>query len=845
MFMRWDRVRIKIASSGKERPPRNDILSFNDRWAGVILAVAIIAFPSLSMADTAPTTDSTIKADPPRELVAIRRQGEFKLDGLLDEKFWSEAPSADGFKQTWPKEGQCATESTIVKLAYDDEALYVGIVCYDSKPDAIRRRLTRRDRSTEADYIAVNIDSYHDKQTAYSFNVNASGVQRDVYIYNNNWTDDTWDAVWQSKVRDVPQGWTVEMKIPYHCLRFPPKAEQEWGVDFIRYISRNDETTRWQFVPRAEASGVSRYGVVKGIAQIDPPRHLQVLPYTTNKVKTEPKKLGNPDGRQGMQDVGADIKWALSPNTVLDATVNPDFGQVEADGTVLNLSRFETRFPEKRPFFLEGLQLFNTPFTLFYSRRIGASPRYPSGAASDDMIVERPEAATILYAGKLSGKTKSGTSYSMVNAITSDEYATYLGENGPGDTAELRERVAERSVANIARIKQDILGNSSIGLMLTSLNRDARNPAYTGGIDWTLRTKKNNYGTRGQIVGTSPSSGPDGWGAWLSAEKLSGKHVMGEMGFEYDDRALNMNDLGFIGRADYVGGWNWVQYRTEKGWGPISRTWNNFNAWYNWNNSGNRLALGGNWNGQMQLKNLWYIGGGYERYASKYDDREIGGNALVRIPAGSATWVWAETDYRKPLSGNINYQWGTWYDGHQNNYDLYMTVRPSSNMEISFGPSYGLAWNASRYIQTVDPSETTPGGYLFAEQNTERFSVTIRGIATFTTNLSVQLYGQPFIAHITHNNYKFLVGQDSYTPAPDQSLDGTDSDPDFSVLSFNANAVLRWEYRPGSTIFLVWSQARDDFNELPQFSFRRGMDNLFGLGSRNVFMVKMNYWWNL
>lgn len=817
-----------------------------ERVQGILLAAGFCLAPAVGFcADEGAKTDSTIKADPKREVVAVRRQGEFKLDGLLDEKFWQEAPAADGFKQTWPKEGQQASESTLVKLAYDDEALYVGITCYDSKPDQIRRRLTRRDRSSEADFVQIAIDSYNDKQTAYAFNVNTSGVQRDLYIYNNNWTDDTWDAVWESKVKDLPQGWTVEMKIPYHCLRFPPKDEQEWGIDFIRYISRNDETARWQFVPRAEAAGVSRYGTLRGIAQIDPPRHLEVLPYTTSKIKTEPVKLGNPDGKEALQDIGADFKWAISNNTVLDATINPDFGQVEADGTVLNLGRTETFFPEKRPFFLEGLQLYDTPFNLFYSRRIGGPTRSPEGAASEDMVVKQPESSTILYAGKLSGKTHGGLSYSMVNAITTDEHAEYLGTNDDGDTVTFRERVAERSAANIARVKQDFLGNSSVGLTVTSLLKDERGPSYAGAIDWSLKTKKNNYGTRGQLGATDPGWMAPGWGAWLLAEKLSGKHVLGEMGFEYNDRAFDYNDLGFIGRADYVGGWNWMQYRTEKGLGPISRTWNNFNAWYNWTNAGDRLNLGGNWNGQVQFKNLWYLGGGHERTASKRDDREIGGGVLVPIPATTATWVWAETDYRKPVSGNINYFWGSDRDGAQNDYDLFMTVRPSTNMELTFGPSYGLSWNSSRYITTVDPSQSTPGGHLFAEQGAEQFSMTVRGIATFTTNLSVQLYAQPFVAHISHDNYKYWNGDDSYTPAPDQSLDGTPDDPDFSVLSFNANVVVRWEYRPGSTVYLVWTQVRDDFREIPSFGLKKGYDELFDLGSRNVFMVKLNYWWNI
>ncbi len=819
------------------------------RWDRVLLGTlaALVLFSPLGWADsTTPASySSKIQADPLKELQAIRRTGEFKLDGLLEEKFWQEAPVANGFRQSWPSEGHAASESTWVKIAYDDEALYVGIICFDSKPHGIRKRLTRRDRSTEADFVQVCIDSYHDRQTGYAFAVNASGVQRDLYIYNNDWTDDKWDAVWQSKVRMVPSGWTVEMRIPYHCLRFPESAEQQWGIDFIRYISRNDETTRWEFVPRAQAAGVSRYGVLNGIGDVRPPRHLEVLPYTTSKLKTDPRTLGNPKGRSDLQDFGGDIKWAISPNTVLDATVNPDFGQIEADGTVLNLSRFETRFPEKRPFFLEGLQLFDTDYSLFYSRRIGASPRYPDSLQSDDYLISLPEAATILYAGKLSGKTKGGVSYSMVNAVTSDEHAAYFGISDAGDTLKYRERVAERGVANITRVRKDILGNSSVGLMMTALNKDHHNPAYAGGADWNLKTKHGTYGTRGQVVTASPSVGAPGWGTTVVFEKYSGKHLLGNFAVEHEDRALNINDLGYLQRNDYSGGWGWMQYRTEKSLGPISRTWNNFNWWYGWNTAGQRLQLGGNWNGQIQFKNLWWLGGGHARDAARTDDREIGDGVGVRLPSGWDKWVWAETDYRKPISGNVNYAWGTSRDGHYNNYDLFMTIRPATNVEFSFGPGYGITWGASRYVATVDPSGSTPGGYLFAEQTSEQYYMTIRGIATFTTNLSIQFYGQPFLANVTHDNYKFLTGSNQYTPAPDQSLDGTDDDPDFSLLSFNANVVLRWEYRPGSTLFLVWSQARDDFNELPDFTFNHGLTNLFDLGSHNVFMIKMNYWWNL
>ncbi|MEW5701010.1 MAG: DUF5916 domain-containing protein [Candidatus Zixiibacteriota bacterium] len=815
-------------------------------WAAVAVLLGTVGSGSPAYAIDTPvpeTASQIIFADPPKELKAIRKAGEFRLDGRLEEKFWQEAPLARGFRQTWPKEGEAASESTWIKVAYDDEALYVGIICFDSHPDRIRRQLTRRDRSNEADYVQVAIDSYHDRQTAYTFVVNASGVERDWYVYNDNWTDDTWDGVWEAKVAHEPVGWTVEMRIPYHCLRFPQRPSHEWGIDFVRYISRNDETCRWQFVPRREASGVSRYGVLDGLEGISPPRHLQVLPYTVGKFKTEPTRLGNPDGRMWRSDVGADIKWALSPNSILDATVNPDFGQVEADATVLNLSNFEFRYPEKRPFFLEGLQLFDTPFSLFYSRRIGAAPDHPD-AESDDYIIDLPEAATILYAGKLSGKTHKGLSYAMLNAVTTDEYAKYHQIDG-ADTAVVRERVANRGTANIARVRQDIWGNSTVGLMMTALNRDRKAPSYSGGVDWNLRTKSNVWELRGQSVVASPSSGATGWGATATIEKRSGKHIRGQMGFEYDDPNLDVNDLGFIQRNDYIGGWGWWQYRTEKTFGPIRRTWNNVNWWEGWNSDGRRLQLGGNYNFNWEFLNRWQVGGGHARDASRYDDYEIDGGPAVRLPSGYDYWMWGGTDSRRPVYFEVNYSWGTNRDGGYNDYYVVTQVRPATNLELSIAPSYNIGYSVSRYVGDIEPTVSEPAGYLFAEQNSQRFSITSRGTATFTTNLSVQFYGEVFVANVHYDHYKRLVGVGSFTPAPDLSRDETDDDPDYSILSFNANVVLRWEYRPGSTIYLVWTQARDDYDEVPSFTIRRGMNRLFDLGSNNVFMVKLNYWWNL
>ncbi|MDF1544942.1 MAG: DUF5916 domain-containing protein [bacterium] len=333
-----------------------------------------------------------------------------KIDGNLDDEIWSgdNLTYASVFTQREPDEGELATESTLVAVAYDDAALYVAFWCYDSEPEEVRAQLVRRDRSAQSDFVTVRLDPFHDHRSGQAFEISAAGVKRDARYYDENNSDLSWDAVWDAAAQIQPWGWSAEYRIPCHCLRFSSKQMHTWGADFVRSINRKNESVRWAFTPVEDGGFVSNFGHLTNIEGIQPARHAEILPYAVSKAETEPKSIGNVDGKDYLGNLGFDLKYALSTNLILDATVNPDFGQVELDEPVLNLSAYETFFGERRPFFLEGSDLFDTEFNMFYSRRIGRSP---FNDVNDDNIgyyTDYPDATTILSAAKLTGRLGAG-----------------------------------------------------------------------------------------------------------------------------------------------------------------------------------------------------------------------------------------------------------------------------------------------------------------------------------------------------------------------------------------------------------------------------------------------------
>jgi hypothetical protein len=575
---------------------------------------------------------------------------------------------------------------------------------------------------------------------------------------------------------------------------------------------------------------------------LSPPRRLELLPYGVSYAETEAKHPGNPDGRDYTGDMGFDLKYGLTSNITLDATVNPDFGQVEADETVLNLSTFETWYPEKRPFFLEGSKIFETPFNLFYSRRIGRPPsRYPDDA---DYHIDRPMATTILAAAKVSGKTAGGTSIGILESMTRQENATYI------DTAGVRRSAITEPEANylVARVKQDILRSSSIGVMATAVNQKNAYPAYTGGMDWNLRFRDGDYQFNGQVMGSSTGPETNGLGGIVILEKAGGEYFRGSISGEYESRDLDINRMGFLGRPDFKSSWMWFQVRTTDPWWIVRKTWNNFNIGYAENHDGVALTRGGNFNNHIELKNFWSVGcGSWVDYDATYSDYETRGGPPTPIPIGENWWVWFETDSRTWWQVGANVGGGQTWDGHYSSYQGWLEFRPRSNIEFRLEPGYRQDRGVSRWVTTLenDADVETDDDYIFGEQDMGRFDMTMRGTVTFTRDLTLQVYAQPFMAAVDYSNFKRLLPDESYEYVDASVYDEAEEEPDFSMASLNSNVVLRWEYRPGSTLFFVWTHARDMSGGDGRFDFNRDWDGLFAADHGNVFLVKLNYWWSL
>ncbi|MGD9140075.1 MAG: DUF5916 domain-containing protein [bacterium] len=782
-----------------------------------------------------PASDDTVKA-----IVALHCNCGIKIDGVIDEDVWQLAPRSGGFVQYEPDEGKPASESTFVRVAFDDEALFVAFECFDSEPDKIIKRLTRRDRYIEGDLVNLIIDSHHDHQTAYAFVLYASGTQRDVYYYNDNWSNDNWDAVWEGRAKVHDWGWVAEFKIPFHCLRYSCEKDPVWGIYFSRRISRKSELDRWLFIPSSTSGFVSHFGHLQGLCDLKRSNRVEVLPYAVSYAETESRHAGNPDGRDYSGNMGFDLKYGLSSALTLDATVNPDFGQVEQDETVLNLSTFETWYPEKRPFFLEGAQIFETYYDLFYSRRIGRPPSiWPEDV---DYYTDRPMATTILGAGKVTGKTSGGTSIGLLASMTQREHADYVDTLG----SDRQEVIEPRASFLVARIKQDVLENSEIGAMATAVNQNTLDPAYTGGVDWRIRFLDGDYLTDGHVVASSTAPDESGHGAMLGLEKSGGEHWRGSIRGDYRSRELDLNRMGFLGRPDYLYSWLWVQYRTNEPWWFTRRMWHNINVGYANNLDGVPLTRGGNYNNYIELKNYWYIGmGTWQDYAKQYSDRETRGGPPAPIPIGQNAWFSVETDARKPYMGVLELSGGDTMDGTYYAVGTYLELRPRSNIQVSAGPSFRSDWGSSRWVKNTENEAGERDKEIFGELASKRLDMTIRGTVNFTRDISLQIYAQPFMASVDYSNFKVLVPPDDFEYVGKDIYDEEVEEPDYTWASFNSNMVLRWEYRPGSTLFFVWAHTRDTTTGYGNFDLGRDWDNLFASAATNTFLIKLNYWLTL
>lgn len=835
------------------------------------------------------------------------------VDGRLDDAAWQAATPITEFTQRDPHEGQPATERTEARVLYTDNALYVAFRAYDSQPDRIVAQLTRRDADSPSDWVAVAIDSYHDRRTAFVFVVNPAGVKRDIYFYDDNNDDDSWDAVWEAATARDQQGWTAEFRIPFSQLRFPEQAEHVFGFNLYRKIARLNEELFWRLPPKNQSGMVSRFGDLAGIEHISPPRRIEVLPYAAATGTFDQGEAGNPfrTGRDEQGRMGADLRIGVTSNLTLSATINPDFGQVEADPAVVNLSAFETFFPEKRPFFSEGLDVFRFPIglgdgdeaneQLFYTRRIGRAPHGsadPRGGYAQEVTQ-----TTILGAAKLSGKTPNGWTVGLLSALTAEERAAAVDPTG----ARFADPVEPGTVYSAGRLSRDFRnGLTQVGFFGTAVDRslpatlsDLRSSAYAGGFKWSHRFRHDTYAIGGWLVGSAVQGSPQAIDATqrssaryfqrpdndyvtydptrTSLSGLAGQFILNKQaggnwrfGAGVDTRSpgFEVNDIGYQRDADRTIQFTWINRR----WlhpGKVFRDFNiNLNQWAVWNYGWERSNLGSNVNFNFTFLNYWGGYAGINRESGGLStDALRGGPAFIR-PGGLNGSGGFYSDDRKPLHFGLS---GNFYRGDENSGWFYgfgpnVSWRPASNLDLRVSPSLSKTADRWQYLDTQDALGSTH--YLFGELHQTTVSLTLRSNVTFTPDLSLQVYGQPFITSGDYTAFKQvadpraprfadrldLFGSDRLIQqngdvGVDLNRDGvTDLDlgtPDFSYLSFRSNVVLRWEYSLGSTLFLVWQHGQSYDNHDGSFHLGSSLDQLFRSDARNTLVVKLNYWLSL
>jgi len=839
---------------------------------------------------------------------AVRVTGDAPtIDGILNDPAWLEAPMVTGFTQMEPNEGEAASERTEVRVLYGASALFVAFRAFDRAPDSIAAQLTRRDSDSYSDGLHVLVDSYNDRRTAFHFAVNPVGVKYDIYRFDDTQEDASWDAVWDVATRMDDQGWTAEFRIPYSQLRFGNQDEQSWGINFAREIARRNETSTWAPIRQSDAAVVSRSGELQGLKGLGSPTRMEIRPFTLARLVRAPGEKENPfySRNDFFSSGGMDLKYGVTNDLTLDLTVNPDFGQVEADPAQVNLTAFETFYPEQRPFFIEGASIFNFGIglgdgdlgseSLFYSRRIG---RPPQGTADRrGGFSDTPQVSTILGAWKLSGKTQGGWSLGFLHAVTAEETAQVV----TGEGEDLEDPVEPLSNYGVARVQKDFRdGRSAVGFIGTAANRDPemadalglRTGAYAGGFDFRHRFgAEDRFLVNGYLLGSHVRGSPEailltqesparyfqrpdashvevdsartsltGWAGKLEFFKVGGGYWRWGTTVVAKSPGFEPNDLGFQRESDLVIHAGFIGYNH---YNPTEhlRSWNlNANGWHGWTFGGERVATGGNVNGSLTLKNYWGGFMGINRDFETYSNSALRGGPLVRREASTNGWFGFFTDSRKPVQGRISNNWSraSESDSWSWNTSANARWRPSGRINLSLGPFFSRRVAEHQWVGRI---RTSRDHFLFGRMDQKTLGLTGRFDFTFKPDLTLQIYGQPFVSTGTYGDFKEVANPRGRTLAQrfaavpvnatgsgyEADLDGDGvaesfGNPDFNFKQFRSTMVLRWEYRPGSLLYLVWSQGRDHATGEGAFRFMDDMDTLFRQDAENVFMLKLSYW---
>ena len=833
------------------------------------------------------------------------------IDGKLDDECWKKGTWAGDYHQFIPNEGAKPTYPTEMNLQYDDKNIYVAFRAFDPEPDKIHKYAGVRDEIV-GDMVGVNFDSYRDYRTGFEFTITAWGQKVDLVLFNpENW-DFNWNAVWKGKVGLEDSAWVAEMEIPLSQLRYSSEKEQVWGMHTWRWIDRLQEESNWERQSKTGPGMLYNYGEFRGINGLKKSRRLEIMPFMLGDLKTMKEEPGNPftkNGRRLSGNLGLDAKIGVSSNFTVDLTVNPDFGQVESDPSVMNLTAFETFYEEKRPFFLEGLTIFDYKFddqSLFYSRRIGHSP---SRTISPDynMFVKNPDKSTILSAVKLSGTTSSGLSVGLIQSVTANEFARISDAQG-NKTSEQVEPLTNYTVARIQ--KGYNAGTTVIGGMLTSANRFINDEdleflpanAFTGGLDLLHHWKDKEFFIDAKLIGSfvegrkeaitllQESSaryfqrpGADYLNydpASTNLSGLGGKFRIGKgskgfwrysTGVSVLSPGIELNDLGYMRTADEINQVNEVSFFVNQ---PVSifRNYNITLEQFNtWNFNGTFLGSGGHLSFRSEFKNQWGLGANIIYHSQAFDTKILRGGYDMKVPSAIMTFWNLRTDASKKVIGSVGYQYESRGSNSAHNFQIQpgISIRPFSMLKLGVVATYEENHDELQFVAKRDLPLLPPAGtrYILGTIDQKTLSLTFRLDLNVSPEFSVQYYGSPFLSKGAYSEFKRvtypeandydgrfalyenpeLVGGDVYLS---EFFNGYQTtvyfpDPDFNFHQFRSNLVAKWEYRLGSFIYLVWSSDRTGSNGFSGSSFGNSYRFLRDVFPNNIFLIKLNYWFSL